>query len=91
MVGKSDQEDEPPDVAFKVSEFRRRWSERLEETTDDSALKSRILESLVDAYRAPLSVVPNSVLKAVKDEFLDGDLNPVQFLEKLQSLLRYSE
>ena len=93
VVGKSDQEDEPPDVAFKVSEFRRRWSERLEDPflTDDSALKSRILESLVDAYRTPLSVLPDRDFKAVKDEFLDGDLDPVQFLEKLQSLPRCSE
>ena len=74
-----------------VSEFRMRWSQRLEKRTDDSALKSRLLESLVDAYRTPLSVLPDRDLKAVKDEFLEGDLGPVQFLEKLQSLPRCSE
>ena len=44
--------------------------------------------SLVDAYRTPVSVLPDRDLKAVKDQFLEGDLSPVQFLEKLQSLLR---
>ena len=73
------------------SEYRMRWSQRLEKRTDNSALKSRLLEVLEDAYRTPLSVLPDSDLTAVKDQFLEGDLSPVQFLEKLQSLLRCSE
>ena len=72
-----------------------RWSQRIDKKTDDSALKSRLLESLVDAYRTPVSVLPDrdlrNFLKAVKNQFVEGDLSPVQFLEKLQSLLRCSE
>ena len=78
------------------SEYRMRWSQRLEERTDNSALKSRLLESLVDAYHTPEltswhTPVNALDLKAVKNQFLEGDLHPVQFLEELQSLLRCSE
>ena len=67
-------------------EFRMRWTQRIEKRTDDWALKSRILESLEVAYCTPVCVLSNEDLKAVKDQFLDGVLTPVQFLDKLQSL-----
>ena len=80
----------------RFTKYLMRWSQRLEERTDDSALKSRLLESLVDAYHTPELTswhTPVSALdlKAVKNQFLEGDLPPVQFLEELQSLLRCSE
>ena len=90
-VGKSDE------VVGKSeeSEFLKRWSQRIEKKTDDSALKSRLLEGLVDAYRTPASVLPDrdlrNFLSAMKNQFVEGDLTPVQFLEKMQSLLRCSE
>ena len=73
-----------------------KWSQRIEKKTDDSALKSRLLESLVDAYHTPElhswhTPVSALDLKDVKNQFLEGDLPPVQFLEELQSLLRRSE
>ena len=37
----------------RFTKYLMRWSQRLEERTDDSALKSRLLESLVDAYHTP--------------------------------------
>ena len=60
--------------------------------TDDSALKSRLLESLVDAYHTPELAswhTPVSALhlKAVKNQFLEGVVTPVGFLEELQNLL----
>ena len=71
-------------------EFRMRWTQRIEKRTDDWALKSRILESLEVAYCTPVCVLSNEDLKAVmgplKDQFVDGVLTPVQFLDKLQSL-----
>ena len=73
------------------SEYRMRWSQRLEKRTDDSALKSRLLESLVDAHRTPVSVLPDRDLINLFDSFEEGDLTPVQLLEELQSLLRCSE
>ena len=63
-----------------------RWTQRIEERTDDSALKSRLLGGLEVAYRTPVCILSNEDLKAVKDQFLDGVLTPVQFLDKLQSL-----
>ena len=81
----------------RFTKYLMRWSQRLEERTDDSALKSRLLESLVDAYHTPElhswhTPVSALDLKAVmKNQFLEGDLPPVQFLEELQSLLRRSE
>ena len=80
----------------RFTKYLMRWSQRLEERTDDSALKSRLLESLVDAYHTPEltswhTPVNALDLKAVKDQFLEGDLHPVQFLEELQSLLRRFE
>ena len=64
------------------------WSQRLEKRTDDSALKSRLLEVLEEAYRAPSSVLPDRDLVNLFEPFEEGDLSPVQFLEELQSLLR---
>ena len=61
---------------------------RLEKRTDDSALKSRLLEVLEEAYRTPASVLPDRDLINLFEPFQEGDLSPVQFLEKLQSLLR---
>ena len=80
----------------RFTKYLMRWSQRLEERTDDSALKSRLLESLVDAYHTPElhswhTPVSALDLKDVKNQFLEGDLPPVQFLEELQSLLRRSE
>ena len=64
------------------------WSQRLEKRTDDSALKSRLLEVLEEAYRTPASDLPDRDLVNLFEPFEEGDLSPVQFLEKLQSLLR---
>ena len=80
----------------RFTKYLMRWSQRLEERTDDSVLKSRLLESLVDAYHTPElhswhTPVNALDLKAVKNQFLEGDLHPVQFLEELQSLLRRFE
>ena len=80
----------------RFTKYLMRWSQRLEKRTNDSALKSRLLESLVDAYHTPElhswhTPVSALDLKAVKNQFLEGDLPPVQFLEELQSLLRHSE
>ena len=45
------------------------------------------IESLEEAYRTPVSVLSEGDLGAVKDQFLEGALSPVQFLDELQSLL----
>ena len=71
----------------RFTKYLMRWSQRLEERTDDSALKSRLLESLEDAYWTPLSVLSDGDLNDVKDQFFEGVISPVQFLEKLQNLL----
>ena len=76
----------------RFTKYLMRWSQRLEERTDDSALKSRLLESLVDAYHTPELAswhTPVSALhlKAVKNQFLEGVVTPVRFLEELQNLL----
>ena len=71
----------------KFSEFRMRWIERLDKSTDDWALKTELLETLEDAYLAPVSVLSDGDLNAVKDQFFEGLLSPVKFLEKLQNLL----
>ena len=109
-VGKSDEEDvENPQWSYvsycrdlyhghghRCTMCSAGWTLILEKRTNDSALKSRLLESLVDAYHTPElhswhTPVSALDLKAVKDQFLEGDLHPVQFLEELQSLLRRSE
>ena len=77
-VGKSENDAE--------RKHRMRWMKRLETRTDDLALKSRLIESLQDAYRTPESVLSNEDLDAVKDRFLEGALSPAQFLDELQSL-----
>ena len=41
----------------KFSEFRTRWIKRLEARSDDWALKTKLLESLEDAYLAPVGVI----------------------------------
>ena len=56
-------------------------------STDDWALKAKLLETLEDAYLAPVSVLSDGDLNAVKDQFFEGLLSPVKFLEKLQNLL----
>ena len=50
MVGKSDQEDVEDDEQHRN---RMIWIKRLGKRTDDSALKSRLLESLEEIYRTP--------------------------------------
>ena len=55
--------------------------------TDDWALKTKLLESLEDAYLAPVSLISDGDLNDVKDQFFEGVISPVQFLEKLQNLL----
>jgi len=42
---------------------------------------------LEDAYLAPVSVLSDGDLNAVKDQFFEGLLSPVKLLEKLQNLL----
>ena len=71
----------------KFSEFRMRWIGRIDKSTDDWALKAKLLETLEDAYLAPVSVLSDGDLNAVKDQFFEGLLSPVKFLEKLQNLL----
>ena len=61
----------------RFTKYLMRWSQRLEERTDDSALKSRLLESLVDAYHTPElhswhTPVSALDLKAVKKPVLGG-------------------
>ena len=90
VVGKSDQEDVEEPQGFSsnhFSEYRMKWTQRLEKRSVDSALKSRLLESLEDAYWTPVSVLCDGDLNDVKDQFFEGVLSPVQFLEKLQNLL----
>ena len=59
----------------------------IDQSTDDWALKAKLLETLEDAYLAPVSVLSDGDLNAVKDQFFEGLLSPVKFLEKLQNLL----
>ena len=67
--------------------YRTRWIQRLEKRTDDTALKSRLLASLEEAYKTPVSVLSDEDLHSVKDRFLEGVFTPAQFLDELQSLL----
>ena len=69
------------------SEFRMRWVKRLDKSTDDCNLKTKLLESLEDAYLAPVSVLSNGDFNEVKDKFFEGILSPVRFLEDLHKLL----
>ena len=71
----------------KFSEFRMRWIRRLDKSTDDMVRKTELLETLEDAYLAPVSALSDRDLNAVKDQFFEGLLSPVKFLEKLQNLL----
>ena len=64
-----------------------RWIRRLEKRTDDWALKTKLLETLEDAYLAPVSFLSDRDLNAVKDQFFEGLLSPVEFLDKLENLL----
>ena len=41
----------------KFSDFRMRWITRLDKCSDDWALKTKLLESLENAYLAPVSVL----------------------------------
>ena len=88
VVGKSDQEDVEDDEQHRN---RMIWIKRLDERIDDSALKSRLLESLEEIYWTPYSVLPTVVLRPVKDQLLEGVLTPVQFLGKLQNLLEFAK
>ena len=85
-VGKSDEMDSHWCLDQCSEEFRMRWTQRIEKRTDDWALRSRLLESLEVAHCTPVCVLSNEDLKAVTDQFRDGVLTPVQFLDKLQSL-----
>ena len=71
----------------KFSEFRLRWIKRLEARTDDWTLKTNLLESLEDAYLAPVGVISDKDFNAVKDKFFEGVSSPVKFLNELQELL----
>ena len=71
----------------KFSEFRMRWIGRIDKSTDDWALKTKFLKTLEDSYLAPVSVLSDRDLNAVKDQFFEGLLSPVKFLDKLQNLL----
>ena len=75
------------EAELKFSEFRMRWIKRLDNSTDDLALKAKLLETLEDAYLAPVSALSDRDLNAVKDQFFQGLLSPVEFLVKLQNLL----
>ena len=85
---------------MKIQFFRARGSERGQYFSRFLEIRDScpclFLDSLVDAYHTPESTswhtpVNALDLKAVKNQFLEGDLPPVQFLEELQSLLRRSE
>ena len=71
----------------KFNEFRMRWIGRLDKSTDDWSLKTKLLETLEDAYLAPVSSLSDRDFNAVKDQFFEGLLSPAKFLEKLQNLL----
>ena len=71
----------------QFSEFRLRWITRLEKSTDDWTLKTKLLESLEDAFLAPVSVLSDGDFNEVKDKFFEGVFSPVRFLEELQKLL----
>ena len=71
----------------KFSEFRKRWIERIEKSTDDLALRARLLECLEDAWWTPVSDLSNEDFDEVKDRFLEGVLSPVGFLNELQEML----
>ena len=71
----------------KFSEFRMRWIKRLDNCTDDWALKTKLLESLEDAYLAPVTALSNGDFNDVKDKFFQGELSPARFLDELQRLL----
>ena len=72
---------------LKFSEFRMRWITRHDKCTDEWALKSKLLESLEDAYMAPVSVLSDGDFSEVKDKFCEGVLSPVRFLEEMEKLL----
>ena len=75
------------EAELKLSEFRMRWIKRLDNCTDDWVLKTKLLESLEDAYLAPVTVLSNGDFNDVKDKFFQGELSPARFLDKLQKLL----
>ena len=56
----------------KFSEFRMRWIVRLDKSTDDWALKTKLLETLEDANLAPVSALSDRDFNAVKDQFFGG-------------------
>ena len=66
---------------------RENFLKLLDNSTDDWALKTKLLESLEDAYLAPVTVLSNGDFNDVKDKFFQGDLSPARFLDELQRLL----
>ena len=63
------------------SEFGMRWIKRLEARTDDWSLKTKLLESLEDAYPAPLSVLSDEDSNTVKDKFFEPQSLRGSFLQ----------
>ena len=63
----------------KFSEFRMRWIKRLDKSTDDLALKAKLLETLEDAYLAPVSALSDRDLNAVKDQFFEVSFLQLNF------------
>ena len=76
------------EAELKFSEFRMRWIARLDNCTDDWALKSKLLESLEGAYLDPVSDISDVDFSEVKDKFFKGVLSPERFLEEMEKLLR---
>ena len=87
LDSESNWEDVESEAEQKFCEFRMRWIGRLDKCTDDWALKTKLLESLEDAYLAPVTVLSNGDFDDVKDKFFQGDLSPARFLDELQRLL----
>ena len=87
LDSESNWEDVESEAEQKLCEFRMRWIRRLDKCTDDWALKTKLLESLEDAYLAPVTVLSNGDFDDVKDKFFQGDLSPARFLDELQRLL----
>ena len=74
------------DAERKFSEFRMRWIARLDNCTDDWALKSKLLESLEGAYLDPVSDISDVDFSEVKDKFFKGVLSPERFLEEMENV-----
>ena len=64
-----------------LSEFVMRWIKRLEARTDDWSLKTKLHESLEDAYPAPSSVLSDEDSNSVKDKFFEPQSLRGSFLQ----------